>query len=127
MNALAAQMINFVGKMPTEWQQTWDEIKLASNFAPVKSMSLLKAKSVYRKDYRCGPTKIFSRADIRAGADRLSKLEQTFDEKVSKEGLKLLFPVIQGLMRLIPSRRISASEALDLVRVSRQMLADENT
>lgn len=55
MNALAAQMINFVGKMPTEWQQTWDEIKLASNFAPVKSMSLLKAKSAYRKDDRYGP------------------------------------------------------------------------
>lgn len=69
----------------------------------------------------------FSRADIRAGADRLSKLEQTFDEKDSKESLKLLFSVIQGLMRLIPSHRISASEALDLVRVSRQMLADEDT
>ena len=47
MNALVAQMVNFVGEVPTEWQQTWDEIQLASNFAPVKSMSFLKAWSVY--------------------------------------------------------------------------------
>lgn len=50
-----------------------------------------------------------------------------FNAKVSEESLKPLLPVIQGLMRLSPSHRISASQALDLVRVSQQMLADEST
>ena len=127
MNALVAQMINFVGEVPIEWQQTWDEIQLASNFAPVKSKQLFKHGPWTRQGYRYGPTRMFGRAYIRAGASHLSKLEQTFNEKVSEESLKPLLPVIQDLMRLIPSHRISASQALDLVRISRQILADEST
>ena len=46
MNALVAQMINFVEELPTKWQQTWDELQLVSNFVPVESTSLLKARSV---------------------------------------------------------------------------------
>jgi len=43
MDALVAQMIDFVGTLPVEWQQKWYEIQVASKFVPVKSMSLLRA------------------------------------------------------------------------------------
>ena len=65
--------------------------------------------------------------DIRVDESHLSKLEQRFDERVPEEELKLLFPVVQGLMRFMPSERFSASRALDLLKVLRQKLADEGT
>lgn len=40
MDALVAQMIDFVGEMPPGWQSKWHEILLASNSVPVKSMSV---------------------------------------------------------------------------------------
>ncbi len=45
-----------------------------------------------------------------------STLEQRFDEQVSEPELKVLLPVIKGLTRFLPSDRISASQALDLIR-----------
>jgi serine/threonine-protein kinase SRPK3 len=48
-------------------------------------------------------------------------LEQKFHEKVSDETLKPLLQVIQGLMRFIPSDRISASQALDLLKDKAKM------
>ena len=45
-----------------------------------------------------------------------SRLEQKFDNGVQEQSLKRMPPVIQGLMRLRPSDRISISQALDLVR-----------
>jgi hypothetical protein len=45
-----------------------------------------------------------------------SKLEQKFDEKIHEQSLKSLLPVIQGLMRFKPTDRISATQALDLLR-----------
>lgn len=46
--------------------------------------------------------------------------------RVPEESLKPLLPVVQGLMRLMPSHRISISQALDLVRVAQKMLPDGN-
>lgn len=43
MSALVAQMFDFVGDEPIEWQQRWDEMQLASNFTPMESKWLSKA------------------------------------------------------------------------------------
>jgi serine/threonine-protein kinase SRPK3 len=52
--------------------------------------------------------------------DAKSKLEVIFEKKVAEESLKPLFSVIQGLMRFKPEDRISASQALKLVRAIRR-------
>lgn len=46
---------------------------------------------------------------------RTSKLEQKFAGKVSDPTLKPLLQVTRGLMRFLPSSRLTASEALDLL------------
>lgn len=43
MNALIAQMIDFVGTLPAEWQPKWHDFQVASNFVPIESMLLMKA------------------------------------------------------------------------------------
>ena len=127
MNALIAQMIDFVGILPAEWQLKWHDIQVASNFVPVESMSLLKAwfadLEVGYSDWRKqnplveeDDDEIPSNANICADENRLSKLEQRFDKKVPEECLKLFLPVIQGLMKFMPSGRLSASQALGLQR-----------
>lgn len=45
----------------------------------------------------------------------VSKLEQKFAETVCDPKLKPLLRVTQGLMRFLPSSRITADEALDLL------------
>ena len=45
----------------------------------------------------------------------VSKLEQKFAETVRDPKLKPLLRVTQGLMRFLPSSRITADEALDLL------------
>lgn len=45
----------------------------------------------------------------------MSKLEEKFAETVLDPKLKPLLRVIQGLMRFLPSSRITADEALDLL------------
>lgn len=79
--------------------------------------------------YKICSTKIVNegmilRADVRAGEYRLSKLEQRFNERVTEGILKSLLSVIQGLMRFIPSDRISASQALEQVRLLRPVQSD---
>ena len=61
-----------------------------------------------------------SKADIRADENRLSKLEQHFQEKVHEACLMLFLPVIQGLMKFMPSDRLSALQALDLLGLQDQ-------
>lgn len=48
-----------------------------------------------------------------------SRLEQKFDGRAQEPGLKVLLPVIKGLTRFLPSDRISASLAIDLIRDKR--------
>lgn len=45
----------------------------------------------------------------------MTKLEKRFAKKVHHPMLQPLLPVIQGLMRFLPSNRISVEEALELL------------
>lgn len=82
-------MIDFVGKLPPEWQPKWEQLKLDA-----------------RGDFELGESTQLSR----------SRLEQDFDEHVHEPELKALLPVIEGLTKFLPSDRISASQALDLIK-----------
>ena len=83
-------MIDFAGELPPEWQPKWEQLRLGA-----------------RGDFELGENGQFSG----------SRLEQTFDEHVHELELKvLLLPVMKGLTRFLPSDRVSASQALDLVR-----------
>lgn len=86
-DVLVAQMIYFVEELPIEWQQKWDDMRSQSG-----------------RDYSL-PDEKPSRF----------KLEQKFDDRIHEQALKRLLPVIQGLMRFMPSNRILASQALDMI------------
>jgi len=89
MDTLVASMIDFVGELPPEWQPKWEQLKLDA-----------------RRDFEGGEN----------GQLSGSRLEQRFDEQVHEPELKVLLPVMKGLTRFLPSDRISASQALDLIR-----------
>ena len=82
-------MIDFVGELPPEWQPKWEQLRLDAG-----------------EDFELGENGQFSR----------SRLEQMFDEHAHEAELKVLLPVIKGLTSFLPSDRISASQALDLIR-----------
>lgn len=90
---LVLQMIGFVEDLPKEWQKAWEMIqqnsgrKLRTDYSSTRGTS-----SCYK-----------------------SKLELRFDEMVEEPKLTALLPVIQGLIRFLPSTRISAEEALRLL------------
>lgn len=88
-DGLAAQMINFVEPLPAIWHPKWARLRVSAK-RPIDLPSEIRP-----------PSK--------------SKLQQMFDEKVSDPSLEPLFPVIQGLVRFLPSHRISASQALDML------------
>lgn len=81
-------MIDFVGELPPEWQPKWTQIRLDA-----------------RRDF--GAEEIGQLPGLR--------LEERFDSQVHYPELKVLLPVIQGLTRFLPSERISACQALDLI------------
>ena len=81
-------MIDFVGELPPEWQPKWEQLRLDAG-----------------GNFELGQNNLFSG----------SRLEQRFDEHVHEPELKVLLPVIRGLTRFLPSDRISASQALDLI------------
>lgn len=82
-------MIDFFGKLPPEWQPKWEQLKLDA-----------------RGDI-----------DLRENGHLLgSRLEQKFNGHIHGPELKVFLPVIKGLTRFLPSDRISASQALDLIR-----------
>ena len=82
-------MIDFVGELPPEWEPKWEQLRLDAG-----------------GDFKLGEN----------GQLSGSRLERRFDELVHEPELKGLLPVIKGLTRFLPSDRISASEALDLIR-----------
>ncbi|KAJ5422613.1 hypothetical protein N7491_011058 [Penicillium cf. griseofulvum] len=82
---LMSQMIGFVEKLPAEWQPKWESM--------VKSTS-----------HDLEPEE----------DDGTSKLEKKF-ATLANPTLESLLHVIQGLMRFLPSTRITAEYALDLI------------
>lgn len=83
-------MIDVFGDLPPVWQPKWEQ---------------MRSEATARGDPGAG--------DWKQVLDQ--RLEQHFDTAVNEQQLKGLLPVIQGLTRLLPSDRISASEALELI------------
>jgi len=84
-------MIDLVGELPQEWRPKWRQL---------------------RGDYGGD----FGLREEGKLSD--SRLEVAFNENVDEPQLKVLLPVIKGLIAFLPADRISASDALDLIRAS---------
>lgn len=86
---LMGEMIGFVDELPEKWQQKWYEMRQASQYrAALNELEGLQK----------------------------GELAKRFKKHEDDAKLAILLPVIQGLMRLDPAERLSASEALDLLR-----------
>ncbi|KAJ5544637.1 hypothetical protein N7461_006941 [Penicillium sp. DV-2018c] len=83
---LIFQMIGFVERLPAEWESKWKSMQMRSNHN-------LESEGNYGT----------------------SKLERKFADLGPDPTLEPLLHVIQGLMRFLPSSRITAEEALDLL------------
>lgn len=92
-DVLIHQMIDFVEPLPTEWHEKWELIQGSSRRSrPEGRHPSAAADSKYS-----------------------SKLECRFHEMVKEPELMPVLAVIRGLMRFLPSERISADEALRLL------------
>ncbi|KAK5214622.1 hypothetical protein LTR72_012222 [Exophiala xenobiotica] len=91
INPLVEAMIDAVRELPPEWESKWEQMK---------SDAAARGKS--------GAGKWKQSSDWR--------LERQFDKHVQEPELNALLPVIQGLTNLLPSDRVSASQALQLIR-----------
>lgn len=80
-DVLVAQMINFAEELPMEWQTTWQAIQSSSG-----------------RSFPTSETTDF-------------KLDRRLHEMVGEPELMPLLLVIRGLMRFLPSNRISAADA----------------
>lgn len=94
-------MIGFVERLPTEWESKWKSMQTRSShdleiegkqIDTLRNLLLITPKD-------CA----------------MSKLEQKFAETVHDPKLQPLLRVTQGLMRFLPSNRITADETLDLL------------
>ncbi|OQE60814.1 hypothetical protein PENNAL_c0090G10877 [Penicillium nalgiovense] len=80
------QMIGFVERLPAEWESKWESMRM-------KSSHNLETEEDYGT----------------------SKLERKFAGMVPNPTLEPLLDVTRGLMRFLPSNRLTAEEALDLL------------
>lgn len=87
---LIAQMIGFVEDLPLQWRQKWEAIQTRSTYS---------FPDVYNA----------------ANLHQASKLQSRFCELVNDAELMRLVPIIRGLMRFLPSERLTAAEALTLL------------
>jgi hypothetical protein len=97
-------MIGYVEKLPSEWESQWKSMKTGS------SHDLTEENGEQINTYKLlnpllTPLKVYE----------MSRLERKFAEGVHDPLLKPLLPVIQGLMRFLPSSRITADKALGLL------------
>ena len=88
---MVKSIIEVFGELPPEWELKWEQM-------------LSEATA------RGGP-----------GAGKWEphsdgRLEKQFDKDVQEPELKGLLPVIRGLTKILPADRISASQALELIR-----------
>lgn len=86
-------MIDVLGKLPPEWEERWEKMK--SEAVAAAKEDLNNQAGTHRVDLR---------------------LERQFEGHIHERKLSGLCPVIQGLTKFLPSDRISASEALQLIR-----------
>ncbi|KOS38318.1 hypothetical protein ACN38_g10875 [Penicillium nordicum] len=84
--SLVSQMIGFVERLPVVWESRWKEIQMRSS-----------CDLEIKEDYE------------------ISKFERKFAEDVHDPELQPLLEVAQELMRFLPSNRITADKALDLL------------
>lgn len=89
---LIAQMIGFVEELPQQWRQKWEVIQ--------KNAS-----------HSLGDTPLYNGANLH----QASKLQSRFYALVDEPELMPLLPLIRGLMRFLPSERLTAAEALKLL------------
>ena len=91
-SVLIAQMIGFVEDLPQQWREAWEA-------TPTNA-----------------PLPLMDDPD-NSGDDlhQISKLQSRFDELVNDAELMPLVPIIRGLMRFLPSERLTAAEALKLL------------
>lgn len=82
-------MIDLVGELPKEWQPKWRQLRAENG-----------GDFGLREE----------------GKRPNSRLEVVFNQNVDDQELKGLLPVIKGLIVFSPADRISASDALDLIR-----------
>ncbi|KAJ8610576.1 hypothetical protein MRB53_038481 [Persea americana] len=101
-DSLAASMITFVGDLPQEWRQSWQSLRKFSTKKSVLSVS-------------------------EEGKVCESELERK--SMLHKDGavLKSIISVIRGLMKLAPSERLSASEALQIITMTKGVWESANT
>ena len=84
-------MIGVFGDIPPKWQPKWEQMR---------AESAAKGSSV----------------DIEWVPSTKYRLEKQFQEEIHDPELKNLLPVIQGLTKILPEDRMSASQALQLLR-----------
>ncbi|PWY83239.1 kinase-like protein [Aspergillus sclerotioniger CBS 115572] len=82
---LVAEMVDLLGDLPEEWQPTWDDMQETFEEG---------------MDFQ---------------GDEILDLEGLFNKEINEPDLAPLVPVIRGLLGFLPSERITASEALDLL------------
>lgn len=88
---MARSMLNVLGDSPLEWKPKWEK---------------MRSEAVARGDFRAGEWKRTPRY----------RLKTRFDQHVHEPELKGLLPVIQGLTKFLPSDRIPASKALQMMK-----------
>lgn len=89
---LVAQIIGFVEALPEEWREQW---------------AIMCDKSKHDESL------------ARTEGIQDAELEKQFSQSTVDPALTVLLPVIKGLMRFRPSDRLSATEALDLLRLNK--------
>lgn len=98
-------MIGFVEEsLPAEWESQWESIQS-------KSGHTLEPEEGQYIDNSYQMMLVL----ILLPDSGMSKLERKFAELMPDPALEPLLPVIQGLMRFLPSCRLTAKEALDLL------------
>lgn len=93
---LVSQMISLLGKLKKKWRPKWKHMQLEDK----KSKDLLLEDSDSE------------------GSDLEVEEHEMFNKRVHDQKLVPLISVMEGLMKYLPSSRITASQALRLLRES---------
>lgn len=128
---LVASMIDFMGELPEEWKVKYEEMRRRDGieWEPLEgkfsffirpcicdASNLQRARAMKLSDFEIDPEK---------GKHAPTRLERRFEEDVKDGFLKDLLPVIRGLMQFKAEDRISATEALEMVRGIEKKYAEE--